>query len=180
MVGLGAAAKFAPLTLAPLFLRGRDALLSRRTIAAAVLMVAVVAAAFLPFIPPHGLHQLYDRTLGSQVNRSSPFSVWGQTSLDWLQVVWQVLSVGLAVLVALVPRRRTVVQIAALAAAVLIAFQIGADHWFYLYVVWFAPLIFVALFTAYDRSTKDDDLDEWEQPATRELRPSLRAPAAAR
>jgi hypothetical protein len=43
------------------------------------------------------------------------------------------------------------VQIAALAAAVLIAFQIAADHWFYLYVVWFAPLVFVALFAAYER-----------------------------
>jgi hypothetical protein len=64
---------------------------------------------------------------------------------------------------------------------VLIAFQMAADHWFYLYVVWFAPLIFVALFAAYDRVTPDDDLDEWEsRPAVRGPRSTARAPAAAR
>jgi hypothetical protein len=163
MLGLASAAKFAPLTLAPLFVRGRDALFSRRTIVAGVVMVVVVVLAFLPFIPPRGLHQLWDRSLGSQVNRSSPFSIWGQSSLDWLQVVWQVLSVGLALLVALVPRRRTAVQIAALAAAVLIAFQIGADHWFYLYIVWFAPLALVALFAPYEQVTPEEGEADWAE-----------------
>jgi len=80
-----------------------------------------------------------------------------------------------------VPKRRTDAQIAALAAAVLIAFQMAADHWFYLYVVWFAPLIFVALFSAYDKSTKDDDAEEWDlRPETRDPSPIQRAPAAAR
>ncbi len=36
---------------------------------------------------------------------------------------------------------------AALAAAVLIATQIAVEHWFYLYLVWFAPLVWVALLT---------------------------------
>ena len=43
-----------------------------------------------------------------------------------------------------VPRRRTLPQVAALAAAVLIASQLGIDHWFYLYLPWFAGLVFVA------------------------------------
>jgi Glycosyltransferase family 87 len=163
MVGLASAAKFAPLTLAPLFVRGKDALVSRRTIVAGVVAVVVFVAAFLPFIPPGGLHELWHRSLGSQVNRSSPFSVWGQTSLDWLQAVWQALSVALAILVAVVPRRRTAVQIAALAAAVLIAFQIGADHWFYLYIVWFAPLALVALFAPYDHVTPEEPEAEWAE-----------------
>jgi hypothetical protein len=172
MLGLATAAKFAPLALAPLFARGRDALISRRTLIAGVVMVAVVVVAFLPFIPPGGLHQLWDRTLGSQVNRSSPFSIWGQTSLDWLQVVWQAACVALGVLVAVVPKRRTEVQIAALAAAVLIAFQIAADHWFYLYVVWFAPLVFVALFAQYEHVTDEETDAEWAEPA-REAEPAL-------
>jgi hypothetical protein len=181
MLGLAGAAKFAPLALAPLFARGRDALWSRRTLIAGLVMITVVVVAFLPFIPPGGLHQLYDRSIGSQINRSSPFSIWGQTSLDWLQVIWQAGCVALALVVAVVPKRRSDVQIAALAAAVLIAFQMAADHWFYLYVVWFAPLIFVALFTAYERSTKDDDLEEWDlRPETRDPRPIWQAPAAAR
>jgi hypothetical protein len=58
-----------------------------------------------------------------------------------------VLAAGFAVLVAFVPRRRTIAQVAALAAAVVIAVEAGADHWFYLYIPWFAPLVFVALAT---------------------------------
>jgi hypothetical protein len=38
--------------------------------------------------------------------------------------------------------------VAALAAAVLIALQLGVEHWFYLYIPWFAPLVFVALLAA--------------------------------
>ena len=34
------------------------------------------------------------------------------------------------------------------AAAVLIALQLGATHWFYFYVVWFLPLVLAALFAA--------------------------------
>ena len=37
------------------------------------------------------------------------------------------------------PRRRSTVQLAALGAALLIAVQVTANHWFYPYAVWFAP-----------------------------------------
>jgi hypothetical protein len=93
-----------------------------------------------------GLATFFDRTIANQVDRASPFSVWGQTpSLDWLQVVVQAAAVALAILVAFVPRRRTLPQIAALAAAVMIAAQITADHWFYLYIVWFLGPALIAL-----------------------------------
>ena len=42
-------------------------------------------------------------------------------------------------------RERTVAQVAALAAAVVIASQLAVDHWFYLYIPWFCGLVFVAL-----------------------------------
>ena len=45
------------------------------------------------------------------------------------------------------PRRRDDVTIAALGAAVLIALQLALEHWFYLYVVWFLPLLLIALLT---------------------------------
>ena len=48
-------------------------------------------------------------------------------------------------LVAFVPRRRTLAQIAALAAAVLIALQLSVDHWFYLYIPWFFGPMAIAL-----------------------------------
>ena len=44
-----------------------------------------------------------------------------------------------------VPRRRDVVGLAALCAAVLIALQLGVTYWFYLYIVWFFPLVMLAL-----------------------------------
>ena len=44
----------------------------------------VVAVVTLPFLPDGGLREIYDRTLGYQATRSSPFSVWGQApSLDF-------------------------------------------------------------------------------------------------
>jgi Glycosyltransferase family 87 len=160
LIALGGAAKFAPLALAPLFARGTDALRSRRTLIAAVTIVVVFVVSFLPFIPHGGVHALWDRTFGSQLDRNSPFSVWGQTSLDWLHTAWEACVVGLALLVAVLPKRRSDVQVAALAAAVVIAFQIAADHWFYLYIVWFAPLVFVALFAPYEQvvAAPDEDL----------------------
>jgi hypothetical protein len=56
----------------------------------------------------------------------------------------EVLAVGFALSLAWVPRERSVPQVAALAAAVLIAFQLGISHWFYLYMVWFFPLVMLA------------------------------------
>jgi hypothetical protein len=52
---------------------------------------------------------------------------------------------ALAVAVAFVPRKRDEVTVAALGAAVLIALQLAVTHWFYLYLVWFLPLMLIAL-----------------------------------
>jgi fatty acid desaturase len=59
--------------------------------------------------------------------------------------------------VAFVPRRRTVVEVAALAAAVMIAFEIGLTHWFYLYIVWFFPLVIVALALSHPPESTAED-----------------------
>jgi hypothetical protein len=142
-VGLGAAAKFAPLALAPLFAR-------RRPIVFGAVLLVTLAVVVLPFVPDGGFRELYDRTLGYQVGRPSPFSVWGQVdSLGWLQTVVKSGAVALALLVAFLPRRPDARQIAALGAAILIALQLAASHWFYLYVVWFAPLVLVVVMGAY-------------------------------
>ena len=153
-VGLGAAAKFAPLALAPLFVTaggGHGWRPSVRTVAIfAAALAATLAVTVLPFLPDGGLREIYDRTVGYQASRGSPFSVWGQIdSGETWRSVMSALAVVLAVLVAFLPRRKQPLQVAALAAAVLIAVQLAASHWFYLYVVWFAPLAFVALLGAY-------------------------------
>jgi hypothetical protein len=142
-VGLGAAAKFAPLALAPLF--------ARRSAPVFVLaLVLTVVLAVAPFVPDGGLREIYDRTIGYQAGRDSPFSVWGQAeTLDWLHTAVKAAAAALALLVAFVPRRAGERQVAALAAAVLIALQLTAVHWFYLYIVWFLPPLLVAVFGAY-------------------------------
>jgi hypothetical protein len=149
LAALAGASKLAPAALAPLLVRGRAP--SRRgVLVAALAFAAVAAASFLPFLPHDGVRGLWDRTLGYQAGRNSPFSVWGQyPAWSWLQTIVLVASLALAVAVAFFPRgRRSTAQVAALAAAVLIALQLGADHWFYLYIPWFAALVFVALLGA--------------------------------
>lgn len=180
-VAAGTAAKFSPLVLAPLFLRGVEpadaaptAALRAEEDAAAELdaepaapplsrrrpwlgpllfcltLVVVLTVIIVPFLPEGGFRELYDRTIGYQASRPSPFSVWGQWhSIDWLQTVVKATTVVVGVLVAFVPRRRDVRQVAALGAAVLILLQLSMTHWFYLYVVWFVPFIFVAILCAY-------------------------------
>jgi hypothetical protein len=139
-LALGAAAKFVPLALAPLFAR-------RAPLWFAAALVLALAAVVLPFVPDEGLRELYDRTVGYQASRPSPFSIWGQVeSLDWLQLAFKIAAVGLALLVAFVPRRVDTRAVAALGGAVLIALQLTATHWFYLYIVWFVPFALVALF----------------------------------
>jgi Glycosyltransferase family 87 len=161
LLGLASASKFAPLALAPLFARGVDrppdegkgppprgrARDLRGPAVFAVAFLATVLAAALIFMPDGGARELYDRTLGYQAGRDSPFSVWGQVpSLGWLHTAVKAAVVALGVAVAFVPRRRGPVQLAALGGAVLIALQIAMTHWFYLYVVWFLPLVLVAIF----------------------------------
>jgi hypothetical protein len=148
-VALASAAKFVTLALAPLFAR-------RAPLAFGAALLLTLVASVAPFVPDGGLRELYDRTIGYQASRPSPFSIWGQVdSLDWLQTVMKAAAVGLALLVAFVPRRVDLRQTAALGAAVLIAVQLVATHWFYLYVVWFVPFVFVALFAAHVRTLRE-------------------------
>ncbi len=159
-LALAAAAKFGSAALGPLFATA-SATGERRWRSAAIftLAFAVVAAAVtLPFVPDGGLRELYDRSLGYQASRGSPFSVWGQApSLDWLQPLARAGAVALAVAVAFYPRLKTPVQIAALATAVTIAVQLTANHWFYFYVVWFLPFALVASFAELERMEREND-----------------------
>jgi len=144
---LAGLSKFGPLILAPLFAAGPGERRPRALIAFAVAFLAVAALVTLPLLPDGGFRELYDRSLGYQASRGSPFSVWGQApSLHVLQTLSKVFAIALAALFFFLPRRRSTVQVAALAAALLIAVQVTANHWFYPYAVWFAPLVLVAAF----------------------------------
>lgn len=142
-IALAGMTKFAPLALAPLFARGG--------VHAAAAFVAVAGASLLLV---GDLSTFYDRTIGFQADRDSPFSIWGYyDGLGAAQVAVTIAAGLLAVAVAFVPRRRDVVTVAALGAAVLIALQLAVEHWFYLYLVWFFPLALVALLGGAGRST---------------------------
>lgn len=149
VTALGGLTKFGSLALAPLFAAGTGDRRPRALILFTVAFALAAIAVTIPVIPDGGLSEMYDRSLGYQASRGSPFSIWGQApALDPLQTASKVFAVALAVAVFFVPKRRSPVQVAALAAAVLIAVEVTASHWFYPYAVWFAPLVLVAVFAA--------------------------------
>jgi hypothetical protein len=178
MVGLAAAAKFTPVVLAPLFATASvdGVRWWRRAMLSSAVTIGVIVAAFVPWIPDGGLRELYDRTLGYQAGRNSPFSIWGQEpQLEWLHTGTIVFAGLLALAVAFVPRRKSPLQVAALAAAVMVAIELTADHWFYLYIVWFAPLVMVAAFLPLHTQPEPGPLDPRASDAEPERQPALAA-----
>ena len=121
---------------------------------AGFLLVSAVVLAW-PAIDP-GLKTFYDRTIASQAGRDSPFSIWGQTSLEPIRVALLTLLGALSVAFAFVPREKSLVQLAALSAALIILLQLTLHHWFYLYVVWFYPLLLIALAALPVRTNQPD------------------------
>jgi hypothetical protein len=148
LLALASAAKFAPLVLAPLFASGRGESRARSWLTFGFVFTFVIAVLVVPFVPDPGV--FWGQTIGFQLGRFSPFSVWGQNpSLGWLLTILKIGAAGLAVAAAFVPRRRSTAQVAALAAALLIAAQLVAMHWFYFYIDWFVPFTLAALFCEY-------------------------------
>ncbi len=150
MAALAALVKFAPLAIAPLLathgLSGppRDRVAAVLRFTAAFVVVAAIVS--IPAFTHSSLHTFWEQTLVYQANRGSPFSVWGlYGGLGPVQAVVEAAAVVLALVLALAPRRPDAVGLAAAAAAILLAVQLGVDHWFYLYISWFEPLVMLAL-----------------------------------
>jgi hypothetical protein len=152
--------KFAPLALAPVLAThglselGGERRVRVRACSLASFALAFAAAGALASIPAFthaSLHTIYERTFAYQANRGSPFSVWGlYGGLGGWQEAVQIAAVLLAVALAVVPRRADVAGLAAACAAVIVAAQLGIDHWFYLYIPWFFPLVMIALLGRFD------------------------------
>lgn len=169
LLGLASAAKFAPLALAPLLARGTGEARARPALAFGLACTTVCVLATVPFIPDGGLRELYDTTIGFQLGRVSPFSLWAlHPSLGWLQTALKIGAAGLAVAVAFVPRKRDARQVVALAAAVLIAVQLPAAHWFYFYLAWTAPLVLATIMSAYRDADAEERIavDGWSRTAS--------------
>jgi hypothetical protein len=142
LIALAGLTKFAPLALVPLFARAKGSMVRF----ALGFVVTAVVVSILIFVNGGTLREFWDATIGYQADRGSPFSIYGLWGgLDWLRVVVEVGTVALGIAVAFLPRRRDIVGVAALAAAVLVAVQLSLSYWFFLYVAWMAPLVFIAL-----------------------------------
>ena len=107
-------------------------------------LLVTICALLWPALNP-GLSTFYDRTIATQAGRDSPFSIWGQTSLEPLRTALLVILALLSLAFAFVPKRKSLVQLTAPSAALLILLQLTLHHWFYLYIVWFYPLLLIAL-----------------------------------
>lgn len=149
LAGLGAVAKFVSLPLVPLLAAGTGDRSWRSLARFGAVFVLIAAGALLAYLPDGGPRELWNATLGYQLGRWSPFSLWGlHPSLAWLQDVLSAAAVAFAIALFFVPRRRELVQVAALGAAVLLAFQLTATYWFFFYLVWSGPFVLVALLSS--------------------------------
>jgi hypothetical protein len=149
--------KYVPLALAPLMLRGAGPLPRPRTIALYVAgFAAAVVAAMAPVVLSGEWHAFWHDSILFQLDRPAPFSVWsvwaGFAKLPLLAERRVVL--GLSVLLGLAvmvwPRGpRSMMQIAALAAAVIILVECSLSYWLYTYIMWFFASVIIALVLAF-------------------------------
>ncbi|TML51908.1 MAG: hypothetical protein E6G15_11875 [Actinobacteria bacterium] len=150
-VALSGWTKFAPLVVGPLWASYPDAF--RRPREKAVFVGAFPAASLVAFSillldghPLHAAHVFWTRTIGWQLGRDSPFSLWdwrqyhaGLPDLHLLQRVLEGLLAAGTIAAYFLPRRKSPLQLAALTAALLLGFELVLTHWFYLYLPWFFP-----------------------------------------
>jgi hypothetical protein len=191
-VALAGWAKFGALLVAPLW-ASYPTLEARRVarFLLAFLVATAVAFAVLLLEPSlwEAVRTFVERTAGYQVGRDSPFSLWGWgqyhargiPDLGFVQPVLGVLVIALALVVGLVPRRKGPVELAALTAAVLLAFQLSLTHWFYLYLPWVFPFVVLWLLLPdpLQRNGTRSDVIEEERPVASShstTAPSIRTP----
>ncbi len=145
LLGLATAAKFSPGALLPLF-AGRHGRGRGSTVVCIASFALVVTMSIALYLPSGGLTEFYNHTIGFQLTRIDVFSPWGlHPGLDALKTVLEVGALTLALAVGFKRGPRSLVQVSALAAAVTIAVQLPASHWFYYYIIWFVPFVLVAL-----------------------------------
>jgi hypothetical protein len=155
-VALSGWTKFGALLVAPLWATYPQLEIRRLARFAAAFALATLLAFAILLLEPdllHAVRTFWDRTVGFQAGRDSPFSLWGWgqyhargiPDLGFLQPALSVAAVVLALVVAFVPRRKGPVQLAALTAALLVAVQLTLTHWFYLYLPWVLPFVLLWL-----------------------------------
>jgi hypothetical protein len=149
-------AKFGALLVTPLWAAYPDGWRPRSLARfGAGFVVATVALFSMLLLEPNlidAVRTFGERTLGFQLDRDSPFSLWdwgqyharGIPNLSALQTLLQIGVIALAGVAAVLPRRKRPLELAALTAAILLAFELVLTHWFYLYLPWVLPFVLLA------------------------------------
>jgi hypothetical protein len=157
----GFAIKLFPIVLTPLWML-QDGTKERSRILDFVLGgVSVVLLTFWVFAlegdPLGGLQIFYEKTLAFQGERETPWTIFSQVpSLKFLQQPLTAAAILLAFVVAVFPKKRTIRRLAAFSAALVIAFELTVNYWFYPYVTWFEPFVFLALLVETNTKTALD------------------------
>ena len=164
-VALAGWTKFGVLLVAPVWATYPSVSLRRVLHFALGFVVATLVAFSMLLLEPslwEATRTFWERTIGFQTGRDSPFSIWGWgqyraegiPDLGFLQHVVSVAAIVLALVLAVVPREKGPVQLAAATAAILLAFQLALTHWFYLYLPWILPFVLLWLLLPRDQETE--------------------------
>jgi hypothetical protein len=149
--------KFASLVVAPLWATYPDRRPKPRFVLAFLLLtLAAFSVVLLEPSPLHELRVFWDRTIGWQAGRDSPFSLWdwgqyharGLPNLRLVQHVLEGLLVAGAFAAAFAPRRKSPLQLAALTAALLAGFELVLTYWLYTYIPWFYAFAAIAFLSS--------------------------------
>jgi len=159
-VAAGFAVKLYPIILGPLWMMHDGA--RRRPIVDFLLGgLGVVLLTFWVVLldgrPVEAARLLFEKTIAFQGARETPWTIFSQVpALGFLQQPLLAAVILLAFIVAVWPRKRTMRRLAAFSAALVIGFQLTTNYWFYPYVTWFEPFVFLALLTATNEKTALD------------------------
>jgi hypothetical protein len=159
-IAAGFAIKLYPLVLGPLWImyegRKRKPIIDF-VLGGAGLLLVTFWVILLDGHPIEAARLFYENTLAFQGDRVSPWSLFSQVpELAFLQRPLMAFAIFLSILVAFVPREKTLRRLAALSAALVIAFQLTVNYWFYAYITWFEPFVFVSLLLATNEKTALD------------------------
>jgi hypothetical protein len=175
LIALAGWTKLSPLALVPLLAghelpaRGRRAALMSFSIAFALTSALV----FVPVLTHSSPSTFVARTLGFQLSRPYAFSIWERLdgnavvhTATWIATSSRVLhgllvavTIGVAIALLRLPRRRDLAGLAAASAALLIALELCDSYYSLTYVLWFAPLVLVALVLGRSQEMTVSDLE---------------------
>ena len=162
-VAAGFAVKLYPLILGPLWMM-HDGVRRRPIVDFVLGGLGVVLITFWVLLidgrPIEAATLFFEKTIAFQGARETPWTIFGQVPvLGFLQQPLLAAVILLAFVVAVWPRKRTIRRLAAFSAALVIGFQLTTNYWFYPYVTWFEPFVFLALLPATNEKTALDGED---------------------